>query len=321
MRMGRPTHSQTVSPVFCAENLKEFDGYTLTLCEVTNPDPIRRSAGGTAVGHPSITAGDPARRRARHLGPRTEMRIALAPSGQIGLRAGRVILADGRVTAVGALGTDVHSRDSRVEPIDSPEGWDLLVSDASPDDARLAAAVAAGVPIISSLGDPQAFPDAAHFVSGASVERGLPASLAVQAMDQLDVVTGVSTAITTEGKPLARGTAVSFPGSIGPLWAEVSALPASWPNDWRFLNAPYDGALAGVSVSVEGEVDGSSRIVSQAIVDDPRFLGAIALAAAALMLIDESLPKGGNEVHRFAERYIEACTVAGMGVASFSPAS
>jgi hypothetical protein len=249
------------------------------------------------------------------------MRIALAPSGQIGLRAGRVLLADGRVSAVGALGTDVHSRDPRVEPIDSPEGWDLLVSDAPADDARLAAAIAAGVPIISSLSDPQAFPDAAHFVLGASIERGLPASLAVLAMDQLDVVTGVTTAITTSGKPLARGTAVSFPGSIGPLWAEVSASPASWPKDWRFLNAPYDGALAGVSVSVEGDVDGSSRVISQAIVDDPRFLGAIALAAAALMLIGESRPEGGNEVQRFAERYIEACTVAGMGVASFNPAS
>jgi hypothetical protein len=249
------------------------------------------------------------------------MRIALAPSGKIGLRAGRVILADGRVTAVGALGTDVHSRDPRVEPIDSPEGWELLVSDASPDDARLAEAVDAGVPIVSSHRDLQALPEDAQFVSGASVERGLPASLAVSAMNRLDVVTGVSAAITTPGKPLSRGTAVSFPGSIGPLWADVSALPLSWPKDWRFFNAPYDGALAGVSVRVEGEVDGSSRTISHAIVDDPLFLGAIALAAAALMLVDESLPEGRNEVQRFAGRYLEACTVAGMGVASFSPAS
>ena len=249
------------------------------------------------------------------------MRIALAPSGQVGLRAGRVVLADGRVTALGALGTEITSRDPRVETIDSPEGWDMLVSDASPDDARLAAAIAAGLPIISSLGDPQAFPAASHFVSGASVERGLPASLAVLAMNQLDVVAGVSTAITTEGRPLARGTAVSFPGSIGPLWAEVSALPASWPKDWQFLTAPYSGALTGVSVRVEGEAAGSPRVVSRAVVDDPLFLGAIALAAAALMLIDETLPQGGNEVHQYAEHYIEACTAAGMGVASFSPAS
>ena len=249
------------------------------------------------------------------------MRIALAPTGQIGLRAGRVALADGRVTAVGALGTEISSRDPRVESIDSPEGWDLLLSDASPDDARLAAAIAAGVPIISSLSDPQAFPKDTHFVSGASVERGLPASLALMAIRQLDTVTGVSAAITTPGKPLSRGTAVAFPGSIGPLWAEASTLPATWPKDWQFLTAPYDGALTGIAVRVEGEIGGSSRVVSQAVVDDPRFLSAIALAAAALMLIDEPPPEGGNEAHWFAERYIEACTEAGMGVASFSPTS
>ena len=56
------------------------------------------------------------------------------------------------------------------------------------------------------------------------------------------------------------------------------------------------------------------------VVDDPVFMGAIALGAAALMLVGSDPVDRPFEVQQRAADYIEACEEAGLGVATFSAA-
>ena len=251
------------------------------------------------------------------------MRIALAPSGPTGLRAGRVLLADRRVTAVGAFGTEVHSQDSRVRSIESLAGWDMLVSDAAPDDERISEAVDARILLVTprTTADLPDVLENSPMLTGASPASGLPAALAVSAFSRLDVVEKVSAAVTVPARRVPHQNAMSYPDPIGPLWSESAPSPSPTVRDLLFYHSPYDGSLAGVTARAEGEVAGAPKILSYGIVDDPLFLGAIALAAAALMILDGSLPDGCIGVETEAHRYLEACTAAGMGVASFSAVS
>ncbi len=234
-----------------------------------------------------------------------------------------MLLADARVGSLGVFGTQFQSQDSRVQSIDSLDGWDVVVSDAAPEDELVGEAIRAGIPLISPHTAEKLSEVAgmAPTVAAASPRSGLPASLAIEAMGRLDAVTSVSAAITVPAKRIPHRFAMSFPTPIGGLWSERTAAPVSIPNDPAFFEAPYDGPLFGITVRAEGTIAGESATVVRGIVDDPDYLGAIALAGAALMLIGGELPEGGTEVQHAADRYLEACISAGMGVASFNPAS
>jgi len=251
------------------------------------------------------------------------MRIALAPSGPTGLRAGRVLLADRRVTAVGAFGTEVGFQDSRVRSIESLDGWDVLVSDAAPDDERIREAVGAGTLLVTThtATELSGIRERSPMLTGASPASGLPVALVISAMSRLDRVENVSAAVTVPARRVPHQNAMSYPDPIGPLWSESAPSPSPTVRDLLFYHSPYDGSLAGVTARAEGEVAGALKILSYGIVDDSLFLGAIALAAAALMILDGSPPDGCIGVETEAHRYLEACTAAGMGVASFSPVS
>ncbi|HSR45549.1 MAG TPA: hypothetical protein VLT15_10040 [Acidimicrobiia bacterium] len=251
------------------------------------------------------------------------MRIALAASGSLGLRSGRVLLADARIGSLGVLGRQFQSQDSRVVSIDSLDGWDLVVSDASPGEAPFEEALRTGIPLISphTAEELAEVAGSAPMLAAASPRSGLPAALVIEAMGRLDAVTAASVAITVPARRIPHRFAVSFPTPVGGLWSERTDAPVSIPNVPHFFEAPYDGPLFGITVSAEGTIAGESATVVRGIVDDPEFLAAIALAGAALMLIDGALPDGTTEVQDEAACYLEACAGAGMGVASFNPGS
>jgi hypothetical protein len=248
------------------------------------------------------------------------MRIALAPAAATGLRSGRVLLADQRVTALGALRADVHSQDARVESIESLGGWDLLVSDAPIDDDRVIDAARAGIPLVTPFNLDDLHTDQPAVVS-ASRESGIPAALAVLAMDRLDTVASVTAAITVPAKGIRRGRTAVFPEPISARWSETVPSPVATPEGLVFLHAPYDGPLTGISVRASGDLDGRRCTVVHGVVDDPLFLGAIALAAAGLMLLDGDPIEGPTEVQTRAAAYLAACRTAGLAVASFNAAS
>lgn len=250
------------------------------------------------------------------------MRVALAPSYDIGLRAGRVLLADERVEALGTLGTGVRSPDARVTKIDDLFGWDVLVSDAAIDDPRILAAIDQHVPIITPhpLREIRKASRMAPVVAAASIGSGLPAALAVLLMERFDVVESVVAAITVPAKRTRQDRSVMFPDPVGVRWCEMVPTPVSSPAGLIFAHAPYDGELTAISVRAEGFVGTHHESALDAVVDDPLFCGAIALAGAAIMLIDGPVVDRQIEVQTRATDYLKACVAAGLGVASFSAA-
>ncbi len=250
------------------------------------------------------------------------MRIALAAVGSIGLRAGRVLLADSRVTELGSLGREVRSNDRRVRAVDSAEGFDLLVSNALLDDPRVVEAVGHRVPLVTPhpLAQAAALPGDAPSVAACSPHTGLPAALASIAAGRLDRVDALTATVTAEPGRVRRRRVAAFPAPIGSLWCEPIPTPVAYPKDLTFCRAPYDGPLLGISVRAEGTKSGRPHADVTGIVDDPDYLAAIALAAAALMLIDAGTPEGRFEVQRRAAEYLDACTRAGVGIAEFTPA-
>ncbi len=252
------------------------------------------------------------------------MRVALGAVGSVGLRAGRVLLSDRRITELGSLSREVRSSDPRVRAIDSADGFDLLVSNAALDEQRVRDAVAAGVPLVT----PHPFAQVARvagkapFMAACAPDSGLPAALASLALEQLDRVVDVTAAVTAAPRRIRSRRSACFPDPVGTLWCERVPQPVAHPTAMTFLHAPFDGPLSGISVTAYGEVDGRPRTVAIGIVDDPDYLAAIALAGAALMVVDQG--SGLIEQLEVSERagsYVAACTRAGMGTAAFIPAS
>ncbi len=251
------------------------------------------------------------------------MRIALAAVGSIGLRAGRVLLADRRVTVLGSLSREVRSNDPRVRAVDSAAGFDLLVSNAPLDDPRIVEAVRLGIPLVTPhpLAEVAALPGDTPCIAACSPDSGLPAALASIGAGGLDRVDSLTATVTAEPGRVRRRRTAAFPEPIGSLWCESVPTPVAFPRDMTFFRAPYDGPLLGITVSVEGRKNGRPHTDVTGIVDEPDYLAAIALAAAALMMIDAGAPEGRFEVQRRAGEYLDSCTSAGIGIAEFTRAS
>ena len=197
-----------------------------------------------------------------------------------------------------------------------------MVSDAPFDDPRILSALRHDIPIVTpyTLSEISSSVGSSPVVAAASAKAGLPASLAELLILRFDSIRSISAAITVESKRIRRGQPVSFPDPVGALWSERVPSPVSTPKGLSFAHSPYDGSLAAISVRAEGDVGGSSHSVMTGVVDDPIFMGAIALAAAALMLPDNDPVDGPIEVQQRAAAYIEACEEAGLGIATFSAA-
>lgn len=250
------------------------------------------------------------------------LRLALAPHGPVGLRAGRAVLADRRVTALGVLGAQAHSGDSRVRTIDSLDGWDAVLTDAVSNDDRVLEALRLQVPIITtqSLSD---FGDSGDtsVVAAATGSSGIPASLAVLLMEGFDTVRSIKAAVTVPEGKVRRDQSALFPDPIGALWCEVVQSPVASPNGLVFSHAPYDGSLQGVSVQAEGTIEGRGSLATSGVAEDPLFLDGVALAGAAIMLLDGDAREGRFEVQQYAGAYVIACRSIGLGVASFKGSS
>lgn len=217
------------------------------------------------------------------------MRIALRQTTEIGLRAGRILLGERSLSALGLLDSPLGTgADRRVKHIDDLVGHDVFVTDAVDDiehDLRLASD--AGIPCVTSveLSDPG--PDT---IAGANLRSGLALALADHESRRAGLPLEVSVAWTTTGQELRRGTPIAFPEPVGSLWARRIKSPLE-----RSFVAPTTGEWAGISVQVtSGTDDGvSTRMVG--VADLAIHLDAIALAAAAAIAADPGYPADVHE--------------------------
>lgn len=203
------------------------------------------------------------------------MRIGLSPGGDLARRVGLVLLADARITELGV--SQPTSDEPRTVPLTGFTA-DAVIA-VEPGHPYATAAQEAGTPIFT----PQR--------RGTSLTGGLEdlaRALAASAAndDQVDLV-----AWTAHGQALREGTAIPFPQPLG----TVTGAPADGG-----LEAPVTGPWAGVFVSLS-TTSGEKRI---AVVDDARFLRAVALAARALAYL------GGES--ELGSLYIDEARAAGV---------
>ena len=256
------------------------------------------------------TVALPAARGARYL-----VRIALHHTGDVGFRAGRILLGDRRVEVVGLIDkrpTDDH--DGRLERVGDLTAYDLVVTDDAEPNWIVAKAVAAGTSCVTWMdGDGSGFRSSAAEVvvlSGANLASGIAPCLASHEVARASSVSEITEAWTEPGSPLRSGEPLAFPDPVGGRWGRRHR-----PN--AFV-APVHGDWAGAMVKVTShEADHrATRIVG--VADLAPHLEAIALAAGALAVGAGAFHPGLGQPADAAEAYLAEALGVGLDVAAYS---
>jgi len=257
------------------------------------------------------------------------MRIALHAAGEVGRRAGRILLAERDLVALGMYGHTGGTEDRRTTAIKNLTGYDPLITDAH--DALSFALIAAeeGMSCVVAA-EPRVgrrltrrFLDAGTtLLVGASLGGGIAETLAAHERARTDRDSSATIAWTTAGRPNRRGEAIPFPDPIGPRWGsrtgrrrrKTPGVPVAR------LTAPVDGEWAGALVRVSGERDGVPVEQIVGVADHAGHLGAIALAAGAIAVAEGAYPPGVHRPAAASEAYLGAALRIGLGVASYTKA-
>ncbi|HSM01954.1 MAG TPA: hypothetical protein VK960_05890 [Acidimicrobiia bacterium] len=249
------------------------------------------------------------------------MRIALHSVGEVGRRAGLVLLGERDLIALGLYGHQGRRReDRRTIVIRELDGFDPLVTDDT-DAASGLAGIAADDGISCVVTADEIDPEiAARFtdsgltlLTGANVS-GIAESLAAHEVARTDRVTETTAAWTVPGKPLRKGEAVAFPDPVGARWGEA----AERTNETTRIEVPIEGEWAGASATVSGAADGEpvQRVVG--IADLRMHLEGLALAAGAIVVAEGSIPPGVHRPGDHPEMYLDAALRVGLEVAAYS---
>jgi len=251
------------------------------------------------------------------------MRLALHPTTEVGHRAGRILLAEAALEALGIYGHRSRAtEDRRSTAVTDLSGYTVLASDdatAPFDLARialddglscvLAAADAPDPGLASSFAERRL-----SLLTGASLP-GLAEALAAHEVARADAVAALLVAWTIPGKPQRRGEAIPFPDPVGARWG--SRLPeraGEAPPTERFavpVEGPWAAALARVTTG--GRRRQTRRLVG--VADDRRHLEAIALAAGALVVAEGGAPPGACRPGEVAAAYLGIALRLGLEVA------
>lgn len=192
------------------------------------------------------------------------MRIGLTPGGDLAQRISRVLLADPRVAQLGVpQPTQAEPRTVALGDIDADVAVATDLKHEYVQEARNA-----GIPIIAAGNAPNTL-------------SGDLASIAHALKSQLAGAEHVSAAWTTMQDTLRDGSIVTFPAPLGHHFGYET-------NEGTVV--PVSGPWAGVLV--QSKINGVTRSVS--VVDDARYLDAIALAARAMAVSEgETVPGPG----------------------------
>ena len=254
------------------------------------------------------------------------MRIALNAVGDIGTRAGKILLAESSLAALGMYGPQEGQRaaDRKVMVIRELAGFDVLAT----DDADLASGLAGiaaddGLSCVTTTAGVDAelgerfIAAGTTLLVGANLADGLAAALTAHEGAQPDQVTSTTAAWTVPGRPVRRGTVIPFPEPIGPRWGRrVGKRRAR--SGLRRVAVPISGDWAGATVIVEGFEGGQpvTRIIG--IADQADHLEAIALAAGVLAVAEGAYAPGLQRPADNASAYLAAALRVGLGIAAFT---
>lgn len=250
------------------------------------------------------------------------MRVAIHHVGDVGLRAGRILLGERRLTALGVVGTRPNTRtDPRLEAATDIATYDVLVSDdrdgaVAEAERALAADVscvlwADGNDDLAALGDEFAARGRTLLV-GANLASGIAPCLASHESARTADLLEVRYAWTEPGRPLRRGEPIPFPDPIGACWARDRGVLGISSRFVAPVDGPWAGAMARVTIGTPAGV--VSRVVG--VADDAAHVEALALAAGAVTVGDHAY--GLTVAADRSEAYLAAALEAGLDVASYS---
>jgi hypothetical protein len=250
------------------------------------------------------------------------VRLALHPAGEVGRRAGRILLAEAGLEALGIYGSRrPGTEERRATAITDLAGFTVLASDDTTAPLDLAAiAVADGLSCVLAADVVPPPVLAARFAARglallvAASLPGLAEALAPRA--EVPGATERLLAWTRLGKPGRRDLAIPFPEPLRARWAERLAPHAEDPPGTTRAAAPVEGPWAGALARTAAGSGRRRREGLAAVADDRLHLEAIALAAGALALARAEMPPGAGRPGAMAAAYMEACLGIGLEVAT-----
>ena len=248
------------------------------------------------------------------------MRIALHPTTETGHRAGRILLGEPELEALGIYGHRSRStEDRRSMAITELTGFELLISDDATAPLDLAAIAAEDGLSCVLAADPTPPPLlAARFARQGLIlllnanTAGLAETLRFHEALRTGPGWEVLVAWTTEAKPLRRGVAVPFPDPLGARWGR--RLPAGTDPLVTRIEVPVEGPWGGALARTAGPRS-DHRLV--AVADDRQHLAALALAAGALLVARGGLAPGVWHPADAATAYLQAAGHIGLDIAGF----
>lgn len=246
------------------------------------------------------------------------MRLALHQAGEVGTRAGRILLAERSLTALGLIDKHPTEKDPRLESVDVLATYDALLTDSPEPATHIEMALTAGIGCVvwvdadearEEYGD--AFAAAGlSLLTGCNLATGIAPALAAHEVAAADDVFDVTTAWTEPGTARRRGEPIPFPDPVGSRWGEARESEYADRAFVARVSGPWAAAMAKVTgASPAGVV---TRIVG--VSDLAVHLEALAFAAGGATIT--SYPAGGWRPADLAAKYLAKALDAGLDVAA-----
>lgn len=248
------------------------------------------------------------------------MRIALQNTSDIGIRAGRILLAEPELQVLGLLDRRVEEPDPRIRATETVDGYAVVMTDSTEYRPIVERAAEAGIHCViwvdgddpdnlDYLEDLEGF-EGTTLLLGSNLANGLAPSLADHEAATLPGATTDLIAWTEPGKPLRSGEAIAFPDPVGARWGHVRSDNGTT----RRVAVPVEGDWAATLARVSD--DTTTRIVG--VSDHAQHLEAISFAAGAMAVASGAYDPGIARPSDAAADYLFAALGVGLDVASFS---
>ena len=239
------------------------------------------------------------------------MRLALHQSGEVGTRAGRILLAERSLQTLGLVDKHPTEKDPRLEHVEVLATYDALLTDAADPRSDIEMALTAGVSCAvwvdaAATGEESGL----RLLVGCNLATGIAPALAAHEVAATDNLLDVSIAWTEPGTPRRRGEAIPFPDPIGSRWGESRVSEYADRSFVAKVAGPWAAAMAKVTGATTAGV--VTRIVG--VSDLAVHLEALAFAAGAIILGE--LPAGLSRPADLAEQYLTRALDAGLDVAA-----
>lgn len=245
------------------------------------------------------------------------MRIALHHTGDVGFRAGRILLGDRRVSRIGLIGrTPTESHSGRVEKASELADYDLVVTDDAEPLPTIERAMAANISCVVWV-EPEMDtlqPESGSvLLTGANLGSGIAPCLASHEVAQATQAVTVIVAWTEPGTPLRSGEPLAFPDPIGGRWGRRHRS-----GDHTQFVAPVSGDWGGAVTKVTTRANGSSVTRIVGVADLAAHMEALALAAGALAVGADAYRAGVVRPVDADTVYLAEALGAGLDVASYT---